>query len=421
MAEEFPAGSGWWDTPRNRYDPGTASSSSSSSSTGLTSLRGFSWLGDASSGRSSMETGGGGPAAFLNATKMHAQGHSSSVLGDGGGLADPSLHMMNLGMPPSQTMDWNGQNLLQDDKGETGFRSVLQENFNTNAPEGHSSHPQIQAGFQIESSSIYGAPSPSTLFQGILGSENQPSTLSYQYSQGYGQNSGDLLPSWSKVPPFLRISPPKHQQQAAAPSHNQLHFSNNAPFWNATAASPAASDIRSTSCYFPSPHSTPFLTTSFEEKSKKPAEGSSNVPRGGAAGTSKKSGGAETAGKRARGETGTASPPFKVRKEKTGDRITVLQQLVSPFGKTDTASVLTEAIDYIKFLHEQVNILSAPYLKSGGTMQHHQNMENRDDPEGPRHDLRSRGLCLVPVSSTFPVTHESAVDFWNPTFGGTYR
>jgi hypothetical protein len=84
----------------------------------------------------------------------------------------------------------------------------------------------------------------------------------------------------------------------------------------------------------------------------------------------------------------------QVRKEKLGDRITALQQLVSPFGKvsfwifllfsnstltiaslcfvirlkahpmvmysylfqTDTASVLHEAIEYIKFLHDQATV-----------------------------------------------------------------
>jgi hypothetical protein len=50
-----------------------------------------------------------------------------------------------------------------------------------------------------------------------------------------------------------------------------------------------------------------------------------------------------------------------------------------------------------------------------------QTSEKSKDPEGPKQDLRSRGLCLVPVSSTFPVTHETAVDFWTPTFGGTFR
>ncbi|KAJ0046849.1 hypothetical protein Pint_04354 [Pistacia integerrima] len=105
-----------------------------------------------------------------------------------------------------------------------------------------------------------------------------------------------------------------------------------------------------------------------------------------------------------------------------GDRITALQQLVSPFGKTDTASVLSEAIEYIKFLHEQVSVLSTPYMKNGApNLQQQENSEKSKDNEGPKQDLRSRGLCLVPVSSTFPVTHETTVDFWTPTFGGTFR
>uniref|UniRef100_A0ACD5U143 Uncharacterized protein n=1 Tax=Avena sativa TaxID=4498 RepID=A0ACD5U143_AVESA len=62
------------------------------------------------------------------------------------------------------------------------------------------------------------------------------------------------------------------------------------------------------------------------------------------------------AAKKPRTETPSPMPTFKVRKEKLGDRITALQQLVSPFGKTDTASVLHEAIGYIKFLHDQVAV-----------------------------------------------------------------
>uniref|UniRef100_A0A803MH28 BHLH domain-containing protein n=1 Tax=Chenopodium quinoa TaxID=63459 RepID=A0A803MH28_CHEQI len=137
-----------------------------------------------------------------------------------------------------------------------------------------------------------------------------------------------------------------------------------------------------------------------------------------------KKSGSENNNKRARNDGASSTlPPFKVRKEKMGDRITALQQLVSPFGKTDTASVLSEAIEYIKFLHEQVSVLSNPYLKSGGSYQQHQpgNEKAKIDPDGPKQDLRSRGLCLVPVSSTFPVTHETTVDFWTPTFGGTFR
>ncbi|XP_062076267.1 transcription factor bHLH110-like [Humulus lupulus] len=53
----------------------------------------------------------------------------------------------------------------------------------------------------------------------------------------------------------------------------------------------------------------------------------------------------------------SSNPPLKVRKEKLGDRIAALHRLVAPFGKTDTASVLTEAIGYIQFLHDQVQVI----------------------------------------------------------------
>ncbi|MBA0580243.1 hypothetical protein Gorai_022471 [Gossypium raimondii] len=168
--------------------------------------------------------------------------------------------------------------------------------------------------------------------------------------------------------------------------------------------------------FFPSLQ-TQFQTGTFDEKPKNISEvrETSTVV--------KKSGNEPASTKRPRNETPSTMPAFKVRKEKMGDRITALQQLVSPFGKTDTASVLSEAIEYIKFLHAQVSVLSTPYMKNEATIQHHQqNPEKSKDPaEGPKQDLRSRGLCLVPVSSTFPLTNESPVDFWTPTFGGTFR
>ncbi|RWW15843.1 hypothetical protein BHE74_00040600 [Ensete ventricosum] len=103
---------------------------------------------------------------------------------------------------------------------------------------------------------------------------------------------------------------------------------------------------------------------------------------------------------------------IQVRKEKLGDRITALQQLVSPFGKTDTASVLHETIEYIKFLHDQVGVLSAPYMQAS---------DKPKDCEGRNLNLRSRGLCLIPISSTFAVANEIPTDCWTPSFIGTFR
>ncbi|CAL1384155.1 unnamed protein product [Linum trigynum] len=95
-------------------------------------------------------------------------------------------------------------------------------------------------------------------------------------------------------------------------------------------------------------------------------------------------------------------PPFKVRKEKLGDRIAALQQMVAPFGKTDTASVLMEAIGYIKFLQNQVETLSVPYMKPARNKpnrpMHFQTGEVVGNGEPTSRDLRSRGLCLVPLS-----------------------
>ncbi|KAK1571931.1 hypothetical protein Q3G72_025072 [Acer saccharum] len=42
------------------------------------------------------------------------------------------------------------------------------------------------------------------------------------------------------------------------------------------------------------------------------------------------------------------------RSQKLSDKITALQKLVSPYGKTDTASVLQEANLYIKLLQQQI-------------------------------------------------------------------
>ncbi|XP_047342593.1 transcription factor bHLH111 isoform X2 [Impatiens glandulifera] len=118
--------------------------------------------------------------------------------------------------------------------------------------------------------------------------------------------------------------------------------------------------------------------------------------------------------KKPKNENSTVSPT-KVPKVKLTDKVTALQQIVSPFGKTDTASVLWEAIGYIKFLQEQVQLLSNPYMKTNINKDQWGSMERKD-----RGDLESRGLCLVPLSCTPQVYRETSgsVDYWTPTYRG---
>ncbi|KAF5806697.1 putative transcription factor bHLH family [Helianthus annuus] len=105
-------------------------------------------------------------------------------------------------------------------------------------------------------------------------------------------------------------------------------------------------------------------------------------------------------------EPRSSCAPFKVRKEKLGDRIAALQQLVAPFGKTDTASVLMEAIGYIKFLQNQVETLSVPYMKPAhkNSMVPTRGVSVEGGNEDAKRDLRSRGLCLIPLSCLSYVT-----------------
>ncbi|XP_074284448.1 transcription factor bHLH68-like isoform X2 [Silene latifolia] len=147
-------------------------------------------------------------------------------------------------------------------------------------------------------------------------------------------------------------------------------------------------------------------------------------------------------------EPSSSQSTFKARKEKVGDRITTLHQLVSPFGKSDTASVLLESFGYIRFLQSQIEALSVPYLTSGAAnkCQQHTAMKVRKGvfPEdrgqllheklhekcwkrkgGPNQDsyeeakdLRSRGLCLVPLSCTMHVGSDNGADYWAPAIGG---
>nr|KAJ0223330.1 hypothetical protein LSAT_V11C200093280 [Lactuca sativa] len=82
------------------------------------------------------------------------------------------------------------------------------------------------------------------------------------------------------------------------------------------------------------------------------------------------------------------------RSQKLADKITALQKLVSPYGKTDTASVLQEAHISINFLHDQIQELLQKTQNSAENVRPVQ-FWNEEAEIG----LRERGLCLVPIST----------------------
>ncbi|KAG6600795.1 Transcription factor basic helix-loop-helix 111, partial [Cucurbita argyrosperma subsp. sororia] len=132
----------------------------------------------------------------------------------------------------------------------------------------------------------------------------------------------------------------------------------------------------------------------------------------------------ETVTKKAKQDNSTTPASTKIQqpKVKIGDRITTLQQIVSPFGKTDTASVLNETIGYIKFLQEQVQLLTNPYMKANSYKDAWQSLERKESKGEGKMELRSRGLCLVPISCTPQVYREnSGSDYWTPYRGCFYR
>ncbi|KAK9275286.1 hypothetical protein L1049_022548 [Liquidambar formosana] len=128
----------------------------------------------------------------------------------------------------------------------------------------------------------------------------------------------------------------------------------------------------------------------------------------------------DTVLKKPKHESSTGSPvKMQAPKVKLADRITALQQIVSPFGKTDTASVLLEAIGYIRFLQQQVQLLSNPYMKTNPSKDPWGGFERKDKGD-VKLDLKSRGLCLVPISCTPQVYREvnTGSDYWTPTYRG---
>ncbi|XP_057764777.1 transcription factor bHLH112-like isoform X1 [Salvia miltiorrhiza] len=358
MAEEFlQGGVSWWNSPRNL----------------------FSWS------PCSLASNDGWPTTSVRSSDESAASDGSSSLVIQDHQPPPDAAMMGLGLSPSDA--WN-QDLLRDSgRSEDNYSNLLLDSTTTqikNFSGEDSSMKQANQCFGSAESYSYASSLLQTLFD--TDSQPHPSLLDHQTALSYSSvaaadahqiNSNGFLPKPS-------------------PTANRL--------WNASPTFPPSDH------FFPSS-----LTNQIHSIATKQHEQGKDL-----AATVVKKASNEPAFKRPRIETPSPLPTFKVRKEKLGDRITALQQLVSPFGKTDTASVLHEAIEYIKFLHDQVNALSTPYLKYGAPpVQRQQAAGDKDKDE--EKDLKTRGLCLVPISSTFPVAAETTSDFWTPTFGGSFR
>ncbi|RDX79493.1 Transcription factor bHLH123, partial [Mucuna pruriens] len=459
MAEEFQAricGENWWsstiDSTRSVF-PLSSSSTSSPCSVAANSdidLKATKCCAEETNNNLVSDTYLG----FVDAQKPHK---SESASGSGGMLIDSTLQMMGFGLTSSTSENWNQPLLFRcNGRAESNFHSVIEEETGIDSSNNSQIHRDwipksfsSGGGNQIDNfkplnqefsidhqslssltttglsnrglfpigSALYG--NPSTL-QSLYEPDPHPQPqhslftnrpMSYSSKASYGTPCTELPPTWSKVSTFFKPTPISKQHPIG------LHFSNNTPFWNASAE--ALHDTRAGT--FASSQSQYQTPTFLQDKQNSPSTllNKLNSEETLDSASMVKKNVCEPALKRPRIETPSPLPTFKVRKEKLGDRVTALQQLVSPFGKTDTASVLHEAIEYIKFLHDQVNVLSTSYMKNGVRIQQQQGRDDLKDSEGPQEDLKSRGLCLVPISSTFPVAAEpTSAELWTPTFRG---
>jgi len=179
----------------------------------------------------------------------------------------------NIALSHHQPVHWRPEKLFSAESSSNEFKrgfSLDQTQFSPQYSSGDSTVTSqgLPCTFQMDY-----VGNPSSILQGLLGHEsnnqqphqggsgsfeNRPMNFPYS-ATSYGLSSNiELVPSWSKVPQFLRASPPKQ------PPNNQLHFTNNAPFWNAN-SEPSIKDARSS---FISSLQPPFSPSNFDVQSK---------------------------------------------------------------------------------------------------------------------------------------------------------
>ncbi|KAG9449731.1 hypothetical protein H6P81_009696 [Aristolochia fimbriata] len=271
----------------------------------------------------------------------------------------------------------------------------------------------------------------------------QPSSKSYSSTNTVGAVTPSTRGSFSRIHPSATISAPNLSSSSSSSSSSSVS-SSSLPFMGSLGLNLQAMDLLASAKFggsFTQPsmnnlallrETVPFGFENIRSESNQESSNCSSQKisfvHGGAESkrpnglSDSKASQSSTAQKKPRFESRSSFPPFKVRKEKLGDRIAALQQLVAPFGKTDTASVLMEAIGYIKFLQDQVETLSVPYMKASGKTKCGSSLQggggDEEGEEEPKRDLRSRGLCLVPLSCTSYVTNDTGSVWSPPNFTG---
>lgn len=184
-----------------------------------------------------------------------------------------------MGLPQAQAQ-WREKLLFSAESSNTNeqFKQVNRNFCLDHHQTTHQFSPQYSSGDStvttsqgLASSNFHMDSSTPSILQGLLGPEaNSSSSPSFDINNNrsvmsfpYGSNSNDqLMGCWPKVPQFLRASSPRQPQHC----NTQLHFTNNASFWNANSdAHPAIKDPRPT--FFPSLQP-PFPPPNFDAQSK---------------------------------------------------------------------------------------------------------------------------------------------------------
>lgn len=264
MADEFQAagvcGGNWWNN-----NPTRSAYGSSLCSPIITDMGSFGWPADLMDmkARSSDESGSAnnseGSIIFQDIQKPINQ---DSGCGDRSLWMDSTLEMMGSGLSSSITTDWN-QTLIKGN--ESNYQSILQEDLNSPSCSNYQKvvtmdYSQIKKDWSPknfstidEDSSVnafkpvnhdfpassYGYPT-SSLLQTLFDTHSQPQDSIFgNRSVDYPSTTSNCSAKFSSSPKFSSLLKPSLPKEEPL-SH--LHLSNNATFWNSSAA--AMNDVR---------------------------------------------------------------------------------------------------------------------------------------------------------------------------------